>query len=245
MKNARPLEPLVVLLPSVLWRREGLDSVLSDLAKQSQLPECVHVFLDGWGSERPTIPHGLRVELHENESGQGAWARWHFIENLPPDQLVTTMDDDMAIEPSYIGYSSLSHRENGEAILSWGGHNEQYDRVWYNCSEMRVIPLVRPMAGITVFRARHLQGMTKMDGAEELIAKDSPEEALIAIWAWKHGRAIVRPMGAPGLSPLKTATDRRCNYYQHRTRWAHYFRRGEQLTGWPHGQKLAQTYGGA
>lgn len=238
-------DPLVVLLPSVHWRREGLQQVLADLALQELPPERVHVFLDGWGSERPTVPDGLRVEMHENRCGQGAWVRWLFMELLAPQQLVATMDDDMAIAPWYTKCAVGWHHALDNAVLSWGGHDEQYQRVWYNTTYEKPTQLIRPMAGITVFRACDLQGMTTMESAEELIDKDSPEEALIAIHLWKQGRALLRPPGASGLSALKTANDRRCNYHQHGRHWATYFKRGSQLTGWPHGSKLAQQYGDA
>lgn len=234
---------LSVLIPSVHWRRAGLARVIADLARQDVAPECVHLFLDSWGTERPTIPVGLRVAMHENLSGQGAWARWFFIDRFSPDQLVATMDDDMTVAPSYVGRAVEWAQKFKGSILSWGGHDDRHQCVFYTRAYDETVPLVRAMAGITIFRAGDLQGMTSMPGASELIAKDSPEEALIAAYAWQHSRLLLRPPGASGLDAQPTANDPRCNYHQHRYRWPDYFRRASELTGWPHGPRLATYYG--
>jgi len=141
--------------------------------------------------------------------------------DVPPDTIVSAIDDDFLIEPPYLktSYDLVANAPEPTAV-GWLGETPDFIR-W---SEARKedTECISLGAGLLTCRLRDLAGIAEFPEADRYFKPPGDDEALVSYWLWKNGVKLVRPAGeAAAVSVDRLQHDSRASFigqgeYRHR-----------------------------
>lgn len=254
---------LHLLLATIPTRKRSCERLLAEVAKQTRVPNVVHLVLDGYGKVEPApqSPPTLQPYVWEWRWDQpgvfvGPGGRWGLTQCEPvePDHTVVVLDDDVVIggAPRLIEMLADAVDENYAAGIQ--GVTKSGRRI---SSELQAHEdLICAGACGFALRAQHLAGLAELaqevkeKGGGEILKPLGDDEALVCANLWRRGVgirhvAVANVTTAPG-TQKGSQSQLRC---QAET-WDHQRHVIAKATGWPwpikevpppKGAKLAPT----
>jgi hypothetical protein len=191
-----------LFLPSVPWRKESYERLLSRLSRQTALPSDVHVILDGYGHGStpdlsPLAWDGSRIHVHRNVEKKGAQHRWFLIESLGGGKLAATLDDDLIVGADLLK-RHIAALESGADAVSSGGVDE--DGAFHPCHardfqyEGDVVLL---QVGVFTLRSEAFTGLSSHP-LGQWMKSGRDDESAISAYLWQQGkkmRRVYAPVG--------------------------------------------------
>lgn len=229
---------LLALIASIPPRRPSCERLLSEIAKQSRVPDGVILALDGYGDlSAPSCPLPVRIYRTPALSG-GPGHKWRVVADCDPRDILINIDDDtMLCEAPDLVRVLVEVVERGGAAAAMGRLPDgrraapgpvSRGRLLYGCG-----------CGLAV-RAGHLEGLQELAaqvraaGGPDALGPCGDDDALVSAHLWRRGVPIWH--AATGNLYSAPGTER---FSQTRARLA----RGEdlqdqkraiaQITGWP------------
>ena len=209
-----PLEPapsprVVVLIATIPARRNSCERLLNELSKQSRPPDGVVLVLDGYGTlAAPASPLPVFIEAR-TDALTGAGSRWRAALDLPAEDIVICLDDDIMLLEAHRLVQKLV-----EAVEKGGGAAAVMGRA----SDGKAAPPGRFSRGNLIYaagcgltvRAKHLVALQEFSA--EVQSKGGPnalgllgdDDALVSAFLWKSGVPILHAAAgniyaAPGM----------------------------------------------
>jgi hypothetical protein len=108
---------VLALVATIPTRKRSCERVLSELAKQTRPPDGIVLVLDGYGADpAPTCPLPIVLERRTPQLS-GAGNRWRVVADLPADDIVINVDDDMILfeAPGFIAALAAAVEQHGAA----------------------------------------------------------------------------------------------------------------------------------
>lgn len=198
--------PILVVLPSIQERQQNLTAMVRQLEAQTLRPTKIALFLDGYCD----APDGCApYVVWQSEERKGAGTRWRYVEKLSRDDfwrhgIVVALDDDFAVDPTYIQESVSSLMRTGAGMVTWTGHPSprRYEDLRQTDKDQ---DLWAGGTGTSTQWIRHLHGITDHKWAASCFGPQGDEEALVSLWHWSADRQIIKP--ASRLLPIRHVHD--------------------------------------
>lgn len=194
---------IIALVPSVPSRADNLLTLLESLHDQTLKPSSIVVFLNGYPFA-PVAVAKLATVVEWSGDPRGPGIRWRYADALSTSKrlqhsIVVSLDDDLAIEPTYIEQSVNALYNTDAALVSWTGHATP--RRYLDLGDTKHdTTLWAAGTGTATMWLKHATGLTSHQWADECLGVAGDEEALLSLWLWQQKLTMVRPYGQ---SPLR------------------------------------------
>lgn len=191
MSNGTRVLALVATIPA---RRQSCTRLLAELAKQTRPPDGVVLVLDGYGDD-PAPPCPLPIVL-ERRTAQlsGAGNRWRTMADLPVDDIVISVDDDIILfeSPQFIAKLAEAVEKFGAA----GPMGRTFDGkaappgAWSRGELMHaagagVSARAGVLAGVVAFA-----DAVRANGGPDALGPQGDDDAILSAYLWKSGVPI-------------------------------------------------------
>ena len=200
-----------VLVATVPWRKASCDRLLEQIAEQDELPERVHLLLDGFSDDDPYPfrPSSLTVSITHYDTAQGAGNRWRYVSQMPwqPDVLIN-LDDDTVIPKGFTRRMADEVRKTGDAVCASGYPREGGI---YLIKDPHTCEVVCVQTGFFACRTEALRGIDRQPQAEKFLGLLGDDEAFVSAHLWKN-HVKMRKIWIPNLNFDKLSRDRRSQF---------------------------------
>jgi hypothetical protein len=192
---------VIALVATIPARRRSVERLLSELARQSRVPDAVVLVMDGY-PEADTVPNcPLPLErVYRSVKSLGPGARWRVAKDVPPDDVLVAFDDDIMLiqAPSCVevltSVVEASPAGVGSAAAAMGRQFNGKPAPPGNWSTGDLMYVAG--CGLTL-RARALGGLQAF--AEGVKAADGPDalgvrgddDALVSAYLWKNNVRMI------------------------------------------------------
>lgn len=202
--------PHLVVIASVSWRLENLVKLLRCITEQTRRPEFLLIILDGYSrldeaefdrvvTHSITFP-GMASMAVTNRPRRGPGDRWVRATRMlatgdvPPDTIVSSIDDDFLIEPTYLETSyNLVANAHVPTAIGWLGETPDFIR--WSSPQQTETKCISLGAGLLTCRLRDLAGIAEFPEAARYFTPPGDDEALVSYWLWKNDVRLIRPAG--------------------------------------------------
>lgn len=185
----------LVLIATIPARKRSCERLLGELMRQTRKPDGVILVLDGYGdAPAPACPLPIIAE-HRTVMPAGAGQRWTAVRDLPPDDIIINLDDDvMLVQAPKLVAALVDAVEKGGAAAAMGMRptNRRAPPGAYGFGNL----VYAAGCGLAV-RVKHLVGLEKF--ADEIKAAGGPDslglhgddDAIVSAHLWKTGVPIL------------------------------------------------------
>lgn len=194
--NSEAQNPRVlVLVATIPTRKQPCTRVLGDLMQQTRRPDGVVLVLDGYGDESaPPCPFPVVLEKRTPQLS-GAGNRWRALAEIPADDIVICIDDDMIFweAPNLV-------EELAKAVVEFGGAAAPMGRTFdgkaappgawsrgdlLHAAGHGISARAGVLAGVIAFAEE-----VKASGGPDALGPHGDDDALVSAYLWKTGVPI-------------------------------------------------------
>jgi len=184
---------VLALLATIPARQQSCTRVLQELAQQTRPPDCIVFVLDGYG-DQPAPPCSLPIVLEKRTPQlSGAGNRWRALSELPADDIVIIIDDDMIMPPNLVEKLAESVIQNGGAAAPMGrtfdgkaappGKFSRGDLL--HAAGHGIAARVNVLVGVLDFAAE-----VKAIGGPDSLGPGGDDDSIVSAYLWKAGVKI-------------------------------------------------------
>lgn len=188
---------VIALIATIPARRRSVERLLLELTRQTRVPDAVVLVLDSY-PEADTVPMcPLPIEsVYRSAEPKGPGARWLAAMDLPPDDILVTLDDDIMLVQA-LGcvealVSVVETYDCAAAAMGRNFHGKPAPPGNWAAGDL----MYAAGCGLTM-RARVLKGLQAF--ADTVKAADGPDalgvrgddDALVSAYLWKNNVRMI------------------------------------------------------
>ena len=190
-----PAPRVLVLIATIPARKQFCGWLLNALAKQTRKPDGVIFVLDGYGDAPAPATTLPVVAEYRTTALSGAGQRWRVALDLPPEDIIICLDDDITLleAPNLVrGLVAAIEKGGGAAAAMGRGADGKFAPP---CAFSRGDIMHGLGCGLTV-RAKHLVGLQAFSatvvaaGGPDALGVLGDDDALVSAYLWKTGVKI-------------------------------------------------------
>lgn len=186
----------IVLIATIPARKRSCERLLGELMRQTRKPDGVVLVLDGYGdAPAPVCPLPVIAE-HRTAMPVGAGQRWVAVRDLPPDDIIINLDDDvMLTQAPKLVAALVAAIETGGGAAAAMGMRESARRAAPGAFSLGNL-IYAAGCGLTV-RVKHLAGLegfaaeVKAAGGPDSLGLHGDDDAIVSAHLWKTGVRIL------------------------------------------------------
>lgn len=185
---------VLVLVATIVPRLRSCERLLAELERQSRRPDAVLLVLDGYDKE--LAPRcALPVTELRSKHRLGAGSRWRVANDLPPNDIILNLDDDIMLQqaPRLIQALVTAVEQGGGAAAAMGRSANGKQAPPGTTSRG---PLIYGGGCGLAVRAGHLKGLQELraevraKGGFDPLGLLGDDDALLSAHLWKQGIPI-------------------------------------------------------